>query len=192
MRRLLAVALINFAVADPGARVVAAEACPVDDKAVEKAGGYVNAIEVAVNAESTCESSYRTYVACQLGSSGDNALAEIVRGKCEPLFIGKLSPATKAAYKKAQARCNQIAEKNQGTMYQGLAAVCRAKAARDLARRYSRGRYTWSGSWAETEGGATPSSAGLDARGRRPSIRIQSVRLRVFCAQTSTSDASTD
>jgi hypothetical protein len=119
---------------------MAAEACPVDDQAVEKAGGYVNAVETAVKAASTCERSYQTFVACQLGSSGDNALAEIVRGKCEPLFVGKFSPAGKAAYKKAQVRCNQIAEKNQGTMYQGLAAICRAEAARDLARRYSPGR----------------------------------------------------
>jgi hypothetical protein len=138
MRRLLAVTLISFAVVDPGARVMAAEACPVGDKAVERAGGYVNAVNAAVKAESTCERSYQTFVACQLGSSGDNSLAEIVQGKCEPLFIGKVSTATKVAYKKAQVRCDQIAEKNQGTMYQGFAAACRARAARDLARKYSR------------------------------------------------------
>jgi hypothetical protein len=63
----------------------------------------VNAVETAVKAASTCEGSYQTFVACQLGSSGDNALAEIVRGKCEPLFIGKLSPAAKAVYKKFAA-----------------------------------------------------------------------------------------
>ena len=140
MRRLLAVTLIGFAVADPGARLMAAEACPVGDKVVERAGGYVNAVNAAVKAGSTCERSYQTFVACLLGSSGDNALAEIVRGKCEPLFIGKVSTATKVAYKKAQVRCDQIAEKNQGTMYQGLAAVCRARAARDLARKYPRER----------------------------------------------------
>ena len=138
LRPLLAAALIiGLAATDPAVRVLAAEACPVDDKAVEQAGGYGKAVEAAVKAGSTCERSYQTFVACQLGSSGDNALAEIVQGKCEPLFIGKVSPAGKAAYKKAQARCNRIAEKNEGTMYQGLAAVCRAGAARNLARKSS-------------------------------------------------------
>ena len=135
---LLAAALIiGFAAAHSGVRVMAAAACPVDDKAVEQAGGYVRAVEAAVKAGPTCERSYQTFVACQLGSSGDNALAEIVQGKCEPLFIGKVGPAARAAYKTAQARCNRIAEKSEGTMYQGLAAVCRAGVARDLARKHS-------------------------------------------------------
>jgi hypothetical protein len=138
MRRLIVAILIGIAFAGSGAHVIAAEACPVDDKAVETAGGYVNAVEGAVKAGSTCERSYQIFVACQLGSSGDNAIAEIVQEKCEPLFIDKVSPAAKAAYKRAQGRCDKIAEKNQGTMYQGLAAMCRAGAARDLARKYSR------------------------------------------------------
>jgi hypothetical protein len=140
MRHLLAVTLIGLTVADPSAQVMAAEACPVDDQAVEKVGGYVNAVEAVVKAGSTCERSYQTFVACQLGSSGDSALAEIVQGKCEPLFLGDASPATKRAYKKAQVLCDQIADKSQGTMYLGLAAVCRAGAARDFARKYSHKR----------------------------------------------------
>jgi hypothetical protein len=39
MRRLLVATLIGLTLADPGSRVMAAEACPVDDQAVEKAGG---------------------------------------------------------------------------------------------------------------------------------------------------------
>lgn len=73
-----------------------------------------------------------------MGSSGDNALAAIVQSKCDPLFMGKADPGAKNGYKKAQASCDRIAEKNEGTMYQGLAAVCRAKASRDLARKYSK------------------------------------------------------
>jgi hypothetical protein len=138
MRHLFASTLIGFMAAVPDAYAIAAEPCAVDDKAVEQAGGYGNAVEAAVRAATTCEGSYRTFAACQLGSSGDNALAEIVLGKCEPLFMRKVGPAAKAAYKKALVRCDRIAERNEGTMYQGLAAVCRAGAARDFARKYSR------------------------------------------------------
>ncbi len=135
MRRTIVVAMqIVMAIAF-GAPAIAAESCPVSESAVEKAGGYGNAVTALVNAASTCERAYETLRICQLGSSGDNALSNIVASKCEPLFLGKARPATRATYKAAQARCNTIAEKNQGTMYQGLAAVCRAKAARDLARK---------------------------------------------------------
>lgn len=135
MRRTIVVAMqIVMAIAF-GAPAIAAESCPVSESAVEKAGGYGNAVTALVKAASTCERAYQTLRICQLGSSGDNALSDIVTSKCEPLFMGKASRATKAAYKAAQARCNTIAEKNEGTMYQGFAAVCRAKAARDLARK---------------------------------------------------------
>ena len=85
-RSFLAALIIGFAAISPGACVMAAEACPVDDKAVERAGGYVDAVEAAVKAGSTCERSYETFMACQLGFSGD-------QGKCEPLFTSSLSPA---------------------------------------------------------------------------------------------------
>jgi hypothetical protein len=114
MRRLLVATLIGFTVADPGARVMAAEACPVDDQAVEKAGGYVNAVETAVEAASTCERSYQIFAACQLGSSGDNALAEIVQGKCEPLFIGKVSPAAKAVTRRRRFAGIRLPRKTKG------------------------------------------------------------------------------
>ena len=111
--------------------------CPVDDAAAEKAGGYATAVEAALKAATDCQRAYQTLAACQLGSSRDNALADIVRSKCEPLFMGKASAATKRAYKKALARCDRIAEKNEGTMYQSFAAICQARAARDFASRYS-------------------------------------------------------
>lgn len=121
----------------PSVPVMAGE-CTVDDTAVEKAGGYGKAVEAAVESASNCERAYQMLEVCQLGSSADNALADIVQSKCEPLFAANASPATKKAYKRAQDRCNKIAEQNQGTMYQGLAAVCRARAARDFSRKYSR------------------------------------------------------
>jgi hypothetical protein len=139
MRKGAASALL-FAVAVLGAPAMAAEQCTVADGAVEKAGGYGNAIAAMVKAAPDCQRAYKILSVCALGSSGDNALSESVRSKCEPLFMAKASPAAKNAYRTALARCDRIAEKNEGTMYQGFAAVCRAGAARDFAGRFTRRR----------------------------------------------------
>lgn len=117
---------------------MAIEESPVDGAAIENAGGYGRAVEAVVRTAPNCERAYQVLEVCQMGSSGDNALAAIVQSKCDPLFMDKAGPGAKKAYKKAQDRCNKIAENNEGTMYQGLAAVCRAKASRDLARQYSK------------------------------------------------------
>jgi hypothetical protein len=121
-----------------GGSVMAVEQCPVDDAAVEHAGGYGRAVEALVRSAPNCERAYQVLEVCQMGSSGDNALAAIVQSKCDPLFKDKAGASAKKAYRKAQDRRNKIAEKNEGTMYQGLAAVCQAKASRDFARKYSR------------------------------------------------------
>ncbi len=140
MRKITTLALLFIAVAACGSVARAADECRVGEKAIEKAGGYGRAVEAAVRRAPGCERAYGILAACQLGSSGDNALADIVRAKCEPLFKGNAGSATMAAYKKEQDRCNTIAEDNEGTVYQGLAAVCQAKAARDFARTYAKGR----------------------------------------------------
>ncbi len=117
---------------------LAAEQCPINDAAIAQAGGYANAVEAAVKAAPDCERAYKNLEICQLGSSGDNALSDIVRKKCEPLFLGKASRGVKAAYKKKLTGCERIAKQNEGTMYLGLAAVCQARAARDFARKYAK------------------------------------------------------
>jgi hypothetical protein len=116
--------------------VSAVETCSVGSIEVEKAGGYGRAVEAAVKAASNCDQAYQVLEDCQLGSSGDNALADIVQSKCESVFKREASATAKKAYKSAQRRCDEIAEKNEGSMYQGFAAICRAKAARDLARKH--------------------------------------------------------
>ena len=121
-----------------GSPVMAVEECPVEASAVENAGGYGRAVEAMVRSAPNCERAYQVLEICQMGSSGDNALAAVVQSKCDPLFMDKAGLGVRKAYKKAQDRCNKIAEKSEGTMYQGLAAVCRAKASRDLARKYSK------------------------------------------------------
>jgi hypothetical protein len=114
----------------------AAEQCSISEVAVTKAGGYANAVAAAMKNEFSCEGAYRVLEVCQLGSSGDNALADIVLSKCEPRFLPKATSPVKAAYEKARAKCTKIAEKNEGTMYQGQAAVCMARAGRDFAGKY--------------------------------------------------------
>lgn len=123
-----------FAFATPV--LAAAEKCPISDGAEAKAGGLHQAIEAAMKAEFSCEGAYRILELCQLGSSGDNAFSAIVLKKCEPRFLPKALPATKAAYEKARAKCNKVAEKNEGSMYQSQAAVCIARSGRDFARKY--------------------------------------------------------
>jgi hypothetical protein len=114
---------------------LAAEKCPISDEAATKAGGFANAVTAAVKAEFSCEGAFRVLDLCQLGSTADNALSDMVLAKCEPRFLPKALPATKAAYEKARAKCSKIAAKD-GTMYQGQAAVCVARTGRDFARKY--------------------------------------------------------
>src|SRR5258708_28971220 len=98
MRAVTAFAVLSIAAAGFAAPAMAIEECTVGEAAVEKAGGYGNAVAAIVKHASNCERAYQTLFACQLGSSGDNALATIVQSKCEPLFADKASPATGKAY----------------------------------------------------------------------------------------------
>lgn len=113
---------------------------PVSDAQSESAGGYVEAVLAAVRNAPNCQRAVETLEACQFGDSKTNRLLEVVETKCEPLFMTKASTAVKTSYKKAQERCDMIAEKNSGTMYQSFAAVCRAEKARDFARKYGHGK----------------------------------------------------
>jgi hypothetical protein len=131
--RLTAVALfVAFASLSPA---MAAEKCPLSDEVIAKAGGFANAVTAAVKTEFSCEGAFRVLDLCQVGSTADNALSDMVLSKCEPRFLPKAQSATKAAYEKARAKCSKIAAK-EGTMYQGQAAVCTARTARDFARKY--------------------------------------------------------
>jgi hypothetical protein len=123
-----------------GGSACAIEQCPVGDAQSEKYGGYVEAVIAAVRQASDCERAFKITEACAFGDSKTNTLLGVVETKCEPLFMKKASPAVKMAYKKVQERCDKIAEKNSGTMYQSFAAVCRAEKARDFAHKYGRGK----------------------------------------------------
>jgi hypothetical protein len=132
MRRIGVALFAVFAFTAPA---FAAEKCPLSDEVIAKAGGFANAVTDAVKTEFSCEGAFRVLDLCQLGSTADSALSDMVLHKCEPRFLPKAQPGTRAAYDKARAKCSKIASKD-GTMYQGQAAVCMARTARDFARKY--------------------------------------------------------
>jgi len=136
-RRLtkIAYALTFLATALLCGAALAEPVCPVGDAEAEAAGGYSHAVEAAVRGAPDCEQAFSMLEACQLGSSADNPLSDLVRAKCEPPFLDKASAATKKAYRKAQEACDKIAKTDSGTIYQSFAAVCLAKASRDFARK---------------------------------------------------------
>ncbi|RYX88008.1 MAG: hypothetical protein EON84_18095 [Bradyrhizobiaceae bacterium] len=125
--RLVAIAVVTLLLGAVEAHA-ATKTCKFD--------GDRDAITAGIKAEFSCEGAFEILEPCALNTSGDNALSDIVLKKCEPRFLPAATPAIKAAYAKANAKCNQSAEKNEGSMYQGLAAVCRARAGRDFARKY--------------------------------------------------------
>lgn len=98
--------------------------CPAQGDAVEK----------TVLAAPTCNQSVRLLKACAFGATADVQLAQKVVNKCEARFSRRISKQRYRAYRAAQARCNARYGKMQGTMYQSLAAICRAEAAARTAR----------------------------------------------------------
>lgn len=115
------------------APVFALEECAVGDEDAGRAGGYVAAVQKAVAAAPDCPAAFHLFETCQLGSTQDIALSNIVRDKCEALFLPDIKQAAKKAYADALKHCDEIAESQSGSMYQSFAAMCQAKASRDFA-----------------------------------------------------------
>jgi hypothetical protein len=138
MRKVVAFSVLFLPLTIVSPPAFATDQCPINEAAITQAGSYALAAEAAVKAASGCEGSYKMLSACQIGSSGDVALAGIVRARCEPLFMGKANRGMKAAYRKKLTGCARIAKRHEGTMYLGLAAVCEARAARNFARKYAK------------------------------------------------------
>lgn len=131
-RRGPALALaLGFAFSLVGAH--AAPKCSVGDAEAGKAGGIAEAVAAALRAAPDCDRAYATLAECQLGSTADNALADIVVDKCEPAFKARASLLK--SYKKAQERCEKLARDNPGSLYQSFAAICLARTARDFSHK---------------------------------------------------------
>ncbi len=88
----------------------------------------------------TCDASMQLLLACQLGSSGDVALSQIVIQKCEADFLTSLSDNARRAYERKAAACGNRFAHQSGTMYQSMRAICAAEAAHAYARRVAKAK----------------------------------------------------
>jgi hypothetical protein len=95
-------------------------------------------LDDALRATPSCAAAYRLFELCEYGASGDVPLGAIVQEKCEADFLPRLDGARKGSYRKKLAVCNHKYAKEDGTMYRSFEAFCRAGAARDFSKRYSR------------------------------------------------------
>jgi len=88
-----------------------------------------------LTAAPSCDASMKLLLACQLGSSGDVALAEIVIKKCEAMFLSTLSKTARRAYDRKVGACGRELANESGTLYQSIRAICAAEAAHTYAAR---------------------------------------------------------
>ncbi len=88
-----------------------------------------------LTATPSCDASMKLLLACQLGSSGDVALADIVIRKCEAVFLPTLSNSARRAYDRKVGACGREFANESGTMYQSIRAICAAEAAHTYAAR---------------------------------------------------------
>ena len=86
----------------------------------------------------SCAAAYKLFEDCAFGASGDVPLGDAVQEKCESGFLSKLDAGRKSAYNKQLAACDRKYAKQEGTMYRSATAFCRAGAARDYAKRFSK------------------------------------------------------
>jgi hypothetical protein len=86
----------------------------------------------------TCRQAMARFEACAYGASGDIALGAVVIGKCEAGFLGKLTPARRKSYDRAQSQCARKYAKQSGTLYRSFEAFCRAKLAKTYSDRFAR------------------------------------------------------
>jgi hypothetical protein len=128
--RLIAVLSI-LALFAPSLATAADAECPVRSLDIEE-------IETAIQDAPTCDASLAIFQRCGTGATGDTGLSDVVIGKCEAVFEGKLSPTQKHAYDRAKTICDKKYEKEDGTMYRSFEAFCRAKAAANVAKQFSK------------------------------------------------------
>jgi hypothetical protein len=95
-------------------------------------------IAKAVHNAPSCGASLAIFERCGSGATSDVTVGEIVVGKCEAVFEGKLSAARKRAYDRAQTICEKKYIKETGSMYRSFEAFCYAKAAANVAKQFSK------------------------------------------------------
>lgn len=78
--------------------------------------GDALADQEALSSAPTCEAAYKQYQDCRWGSSADGWRGRIVRDKCEPLFLSKLTVEQMKVYNDKIAFCGQQYEFAKGTL----------------------------------------------------------------------------
>jgi hypothetical protein len=88
----------------------------------------------------SCDASMQLLLACQLGSSGDVALALIVIKKCEGDFLNSLSEGARRGYERKAGACGNNSAGQPGTLFQSVRAICAAQVAHTYATRAAKAK----------------------------------------------------
>jgi hypothetical protein len=114
-----------------GARPALAMDCPTTD--------YSEVGQRITDAPS-CDAAMQLLLACQLGSSADVTLSQIVTDKCEPDFLPSLSAGARRAYENKAGACGKRFAGQSGTMFQSIRAICAAEVAHTYASRAAKAK----------------------------------------------------
>lgn len=126
--RIATIGLVGFLVALPCVNVAAAAAdCPKTDSPIT---------EEDLRATPNCAAAVALHARCSLGSSGDTILSKPVYEKCEPMFLPKLNPSQKRAYKRELAGCARPQGPGEGSMNVSFEILCEEAVLLRYARRY--------------------------------------------------------
>lgn len=100
--------------------------------------GDLDAIAAMLRKAPSCDRAVQTFKDCEFGSSGDVALGEAVRERCEDGFLHALTRAQRAAYEQKQRDCDNKYAKDSGTMYRSFEAFCSAYEAQRYDHKYGK------------------------------------------------------
>jgi hypothetical protein len=129
LRILVALSVLTLVASSPA--IAADDECPVQSYDLDE-------IAKAVHNAPTCAASLAMFERCAMGATSDVTVGDVVVGKCEAVFEGKLSAAEKRAYDRAQTICEKKYIKQTGSMYRSFEAFCYAKAAANVAKQFSK------------------------------------------------------
>ena len=95
--------------------------------------GDADALVDALSKAGSCRAAYALLSECSWGSSADVEFSDVVAKTCEGGFLDKLGPAGKANYAAEAELCDYEYERQEGSMYRSMAALCRAGVASRFA-----------------------------------------------------------
>jgi hypothetical protein len=121
--RFLIPALLAFALTPSIGLAADCPVKPTDDQS------FADAVTDALTAAPNCKEAVKLGQICTFGSTLDVDAATIVIDKCEKEGLAKLSKQKSVQYTKASEACERKYAHQDGSLYRGLAALCREKVA---------------------------------------------------------------